>query len=51
MSRIRKSKTNNKFFLDIPKPDEMDDKEKLKKKYKKTTLEINKKKKLDRLRS
>ena len=35
MARIRRSKTNTKFFLDIPKEHELDDEEKLKKKYKK----------------
>jgi len=36
MARIRKSKTNTKFFVDIPKEHELNDKEKMEKKYKKT---------------
>lgn len=33
MSRIRKSKTNTTFFLDIPSPKELDEEKIIKKKY------------------
>lgn len=43
MAKYRKSKTDNKFFLDIPSPDEIDDEEWMDKKYQdKELIGINK---------
>jgi hypothetical protein len=38
MAKIRRSKTNTTFFLDIPKIEEMKDEKKIKRKYKKIFL-------------